>query len=585
MNEENIDAKQNEYKPILSQDSIHKLEEAISAIIAKENKIGAIQIDLQLSQIDENNQIKDEILANPIGSYALINDIASRIARTKSYQNIVTTVHFSDITKPKTITTLLPQDVEQVVTLPLRVIQTEEVKLESNSTKKNKISDITPTQTIVCSDSCQNCQCKVILHKSMTGILNKGDSCLMTGIVKTEKNQNTFKCSLICLSFTIIADNRRSLYTISKRNIETVQKVSQTKPLLPSLVQSLCPNSGVSLLVKMSLLLSLFSNVQTHTLILGEYSNNIKNLFDFVCKIAPIKCVMTETSKPDDISLSSGGCLIVDSQQSLKKCQLQFIEAIETNKIRNDTFTDLKSDFSSIVFCQIDNSQKINLFDETLQLFTLSLFDDTNDTNRRQTLRQLTPSNSSFLNRVFQNWEDNDLTIEERLKPTYQIEAPFTEDELRVYISYVKSFVSPVLTENVKEKIENLSKMMKDERALQKLTDLSIVRTSIDLKEEVSEDDVDDVFELLQNSFDINQKVTKSRGKKLSKKNAVLCFMNSLRMTGERYFSKFDLKEIFERSCKNSSFNNCDEIIDFLSSEGTLLLCPDRRYRLSSSAL
>lgn len=594
-NEEEITP--DEYEPSFSDESIKKLEEIISSLITSNKFSGLNQIEFNLSEIDDNNRIREEIENKPFLAFSVLNGIASNIIKSQGTDNFIACVHINDLTKQKTASSILPIDVEKIVSLPMRVINANDIEftapsdsIPGKSSKYAKVDNMKAYQILNCNDIASDGACKVILSGNMVGIIDKGECAVFTGIIEAEKNEKIFKPVLRCLSLKNIM--MRSAYCLCKNDADIVQKMMKSTPLLPALVSSIAQNSGVSLNAKLSVLLALTANLDSrvHVCIMGEHSAQINNLMEFAIRVAGNKAVLKSDMKSDCIIDAAGGLLIIDTLQALKKHQLTFIEAVETGFVNVDCFTKSPADFSSISFCSLESNKLQNpltefLYLETANLFSIIINDESAETNRRRTLRQLTPrSTPSSVAREFVNWDDREKPLEERLKSVNEnADAFFSEHEIKVFCAYARTFINPTIDDTVLQKIRECSYSFNDESAVRKISSLAKARAACELRDTVYETDVDEVCELIQ-SLTVNR-ATPKKGRRLSKKTILNNFINALKRSHLQTFSQRQLQDIFIRCNCESAFQSVDDLIDILSSENVLLLCPGGTFRLSNRQL
>ena len=116
-------------------------------------------------------------------------------------------------------------------------------------------------------------------------------------------------------------------------------------------------------------------------------------------------------------------------------------------------------------------------------------------------------------------------------------------------------------------------------RVLKRIEALSRARARCDLRENVTKGDVTDAVETL---WWFCERAGRPSGKKMTTKRALIEEFKTAfaAAAGGGSLSMAEMSSIFEEVNASSKFHSLDSLIEILSNEGEILLCPGKRYRL-----
>ena len=331
------------------------------------------------------------------------------------------------------------------------------------------------------------------------------------------------------------------------------------------------------------------------------------------------------------------GLLIIDdtNEHIFQKNQLSYIEAVKNHSERIDSIRTTPISFSSIVFTspiiQSQNAQfssfsltrssgylvngsiedLTGFLQQTVACFTVCCFDDSENTRKTRVIRQLTPASTPLRSFNFENWNDERLPIEKRLAipPNVSI-LHFPLEELSVYAAYARLFINPCFddeTEEIlQENIMDINNKLHLPHVEKNLRTLCKARAAAEIRDKVRISDVKEMTELfwslqetIRSSFTVtdsetssykylsSQKKKKGSSNRSNSKKAILheflrIFKEEIKRTDGR-MGKVGMQSIFDTIGAYTKFECVDDLIDILSSEGFILLCPNGDYRLGSN--
>ena len=465
----------------------------------------------------------------------------------------------------------------------------------------------------------------VFLFDEYVDMLKIGQCAYVSGIVHINDLDATsvLTFSVEALSVVEMPDNIRSSSMLVKKDQETVTTVSKIKHLFPVLCQSIAPGIPCSSMIKAAILLTFFANeLPIHTLIISERKdklsamiNSIMNIYvhsSFANELNPLPSkAKNNVTEAGALVKANGGLLIIDGVESLRKYEFSFIEACETKKERIDPCRIADASFSSITFGSMDEQKLVstipgamtlqettNLSPHTVACFTLSCVADLETTNRNRTLRKLTPRGTPVQPFSFDNWEDKRLPLERRLSfPDGLIPQHISEHDLSVYSAYARLFIKPTIPREVEismqESIKELMKKEGTQRAAKSLRSLVLARAALELRENATQEDVDEMSELMWWFHERVVSQTSSgrrgcaRGTRMdSKKSIAMRFLSVFAEHASRNggsLGKAGIKAVFDTVEAERKFSCVDEILELLSAENKILLCRNGEYRLGST--
>jgi DNA replicative helicase MCM subunit Mcm2 (Cdc46/Mcm family) len=451
-----------------------------------------------------------------------------------------------------------------------------------------------------------------------------GQCAYITGIVHINNidTSSILTFSIEALSIVEMPYSIRSSSMLIKKDVEIVNTVSKMKNIFPVLCQSIAPGIPCSSMIKAAILLALFAvDLPIHLLIISERKDKLSEIiksiiniyphFSLANELNPLKSkIKSNVIESGSVAKANGGLLIIDGVETLRKNEFSFIEACETGQERIDPCRVVDAKFSSITFGSVDEQKIIstfpgamtlqdttNLSHHTLACFTLSCVADLETTNRNRALRHLTPRGTPVKPFMFDNWEDARLPLERRLSyPDGLMPHHISEHDLGIYAAYARLFVKPKISRDVEavlqQSIAELMKSDRTQRAEKSLRSLAITRAAIELRENVTESDVDEVSELM---WWFHERVVSQtpRGRRVNTRGVNIDSKKSIAREFLRVFAdaaqknggslgKAGIRAVFDTVEAERKFQCVDDLVELLSAENKILLCRNGDYRLGS---
>lgn len=200
----------------------------------------------------------------------------------------------------------------------------------------------------------------------------------------------------------------------------------------------------------------------------------------------------------------------------------------------------------------------------------------------------------------------SNMTLSQKLKHTCrQVIQEISHQELRTYIEYARKYVHPKLTRGAAKILQKLYLTLRAQaklgqtipvttRHLESLIRLSQARAKLELREEVTESDANDVVQLLQESLldaftNETGQVDFSRKGGISTTKLVKLLVRSLsreaEIKGSSIFTKNEIVEIATRMqlLRDSKNNDLETVIDVMRTECYLLLKGPKLFQLSTA--
>ncbi|OHS93492.1 hypothetical protein TRFO_40224 [Tritrichomonas foetus] len=423
------------------------------------------------------------------------------------------------------------------------------------------------------------------LKGEMVDSFKLGDVVDLTGRLKFEdKNPIDRQYSLLLeVNHITNLELEKGGYVSSFLSVEDgdlIQNVSNIDGIFPVLVQSIPLN--LNPMAKAAILLCLFSTPDDpiHILI-SKYNADI---FNVIQNLVPHSEIFTDSLT--DIKLntifkkdafisgvfvrSNQGLLLINDVDRFKSAQLQFLEILELGFERVDCLHTIETSFSSII---VTDPKTLN--DIVRKSFTIKFdFDEDGKSAAFTTPRSQRNANDQWFNKF--------LPLNERLIYDSSLKTINPTTFLK-YVTYARQFVHPELNADAKSRLTEIIKTIDD---AEPLINMAQCRARIELRSEVTVDDVNECAELLEWAIEPLQ-VKKQRMKGSSKQKLVMDFLKEFKRVANYkdggIVDESEMREIAIMLNITSKYPSYEHFKETLTTNNLILLSGPKRYRIGSS--
>ncbi|XP_045483786.1 DNA helicase MCM8-like [Harmonia axyridis] len=431
-----------------------------------------------------------------------------------------------------------------------------------------------------------------------------------------------------------------------------IQKIHAEPMLFRYLVQSLCPSIYGNEIVKAGLLLALFggtnrnsARAESHVIMIGDPGLGKSQMLQACTNVAPrgvYVCGNTSTSSGltvtltreggGDYSLEAGalmladqGCCCIDEFDKMRAQHSSLLEAMEQQSIsiaKAGITCTLPSRTTILAAANPAGGHynKAKTVAENLKISApmLSRFDlifillDNPDEeidmmlSRHILAMHSDPKNSSTSTTItFSETSSNEQSLRTRLQIQQGENIEFLPHNLfRKYIAYAQKYVNPYLSDGAKEVIKSFYLSLRKRfqtgestpvttRQLQSLIRLSQARAKLELREEVTQQDAEDIVEIMKRSLsdiftDESGLLNTTRSQNstgMSSRSKALKLLSGLQQlsktTSNSLFSTREIRELAEKiGIPAEKFHN---LLQNLNIQGYLLYKGSNTYQLLSA--
>ena len=442
--------------------------------------------------------------------------------------------------------------------------------------QKIKITQIQQLDSVVC-----------VLTGELVGTVKLGDIVDITGIVEIKNDSKLSRT----LAFQVDANHVRVLNEttggfassfIGPHDFDPIQNLSSRKHVFPMLVNSILPKSSLTMAARAMLLLFMFSTRHDpFHLLFSRRFDDIESyasinphciLFDETSRSSLVSTKNKDKFKAGTFVTANSGTIIVSDIDRFRAAQLTYLETLETGYERVDSFHCVPTTFSSIIL----GSPK--LIDESvMDVFSAVIEVGEN----KKDVRRATPRPQSSAGNGFEKWDDKFLPITERLVGRGEAIAPA---DLRKYLAYAKQFVKPKWGSSAHKRLEEVANTVQD---IRKIKNIVQCRARCELRDSISEGDVDDVAELL---IIANEGFRPKKGPTVNSRQKIISdfmaeFLRLSKYKEDAIVTEQEIFEIAEMLGVKSKFVSIDNFVNILSMNNYILSSGPRKYRPGTAAL
>ena len=451
-----------------------------------------------------------------------------------------------------------------------------DVRIRSGLRQKIKLAQIQQMDMITC-----------VLVGELVDTVKLGDIVDVTGIVeiKTDSKMSRTLAFRVEANYVKVLNGTPGGFAssfIGPSDFDSIQRLSSQKYLFPMLVNSILPNSGLNMVTRALLLLFMFSTIDDpcHILLSRRFdgmdtytaSNPHCILFDETSKFSLFSTRTKHGFRCGAFVAANQGTILVSDLDRFRAAQMTYLEALETCYERIDPFYRVPTTFSSIIVGDprcIDEAV-LDTFSAVIEVV-----------EKQKDVRRATPRPQSYANQSFTRWDDKFLPIAERLLGNGD---KITPHDLAKYITYAKQFVKPKWTAQAQARLQEVSQTTQE---LLKIKNLAQCRARCELRDSVSESDIDDVAELILSANE------GFKPRKTASVNSRQKIINDF-MTEFKRLSKYkedgivtekEVLDIAEMLSVPSKFVSVDNFLNVLSMNNYILSSGPRKYRPGTAAL